>query len=196
MFEIVQPIVHEIWCPTEKGGVRGQKIAIVGYSHYHDEKDVDRPSATHDVVEAVIDGQQKHTFFTRIREAFGFSDHKEFWSRVYFFNYLPRSVGTKDKMYATGTEAEVKEAQDRFLGFLDREQPDKVFVFTRKGWKRFPESLEERGKDVCSVLLEGSQTNWGTYEVGSKVIRVCGFQHPQYANGEQLKTEVETFMAM
>ena len=162
MSETQQAIVHEVWSPVLQTGFDGQRIAIVGYSHY--------------------------------LHAFEGGTHKDFWSRVYFFNFLPRSVGTKEKMYATGTKTELEEAQARFLQFLEKEQPDKVFVFTRKGWKHFPESVEERGNNLCNVLLEGSKTNWGTYEVGPKVVSVCGFQHPQYAGGEQLKREVQAFL--
>ena len=196
MSEIVQRIVYEIWSPILGDGVDGQKIAIVGYSHYLHEHDSDRPSVTRDIVQAVMDGRQKHTFFTKIKAAFEGGTHKDFWSRVYFFNFLPRSVGTKEKMYATGTEVELQEAQARFLRFIEKEQPDKVFVFTRKGWKHFPASVEESGNNVCTVLLEGSKTNWGTYEVGSKMVKVCGFQHPQYADREQLGREVQFFLNM
>lgn len=100
-------------------------------------------------------------------------------------------------MYATGTEAEIEEAQKRFLDFLETERPEKVFVFTRKGWKSFPEcTTEELGGGFCNVLLDGSRTNGGRYQVGSDEIDVCGLQHPQYANAEQLRAEVQAFLAL
>ena len=197
MSEMNRLVVHEIWCPLEGKSLDGKKIAIVGYSHYHGEGEVDRPSLTREVVESVIDGSQKHRFFTKIRDAFGFGEHKDFWERVYFFNYLPGSVGTPDKKYATGDEAQIGEAQARFLQFLEKEQPDKVFVFTRKGWTAFPESTnEELSGSVCNVLLEGSRSTWGTYAVGEKQVLVCGFPHPQYVEAARLKEEVQAFLRL
>lgn len=195
MDETNQQIVHEIWRPTNNEGVDGKKIAVVGYSHYHDEHQGDRPSLTRDIVQNVIDGAEKHPFFTEIRNAFGYESHKDFWSRVYFFNFLPRSVGTPDKKYLSGSETEIREAKTRFLNFLEEEQPDQVFVFTRKGWAQFPEETEqEKSGGVCTPLMEGSKSNWGTYVSNGKAIRVCGLTHPQYADAKQLRHEVRLFL--
>jgi hypothetical protein len=63
-------------------GIEGQRLAIVGHSHWGDD---DSDGATEEVVSRVISGEWSISFFTSIRNYFGYDDHDEFWHRVLFF---------------------------------------------------------------------------------------------------------------
>ncbi len=80
-------IEHLPWLPNTTDGFDGQKIAIVGYSHYSDEPD--HASLTEDVVRAVISGEQKHQFFRAVQGYFGFPDDASFWNRVILSTSCP-----------------------------------------------------------------------------------------------------------
>jgi hypothetical protein len=193
----VPRIVHDPWRPTSKDGIGGQHIAIVGYSHHLKGGDVDCKSLTRDVVRDVIKGKKKLSFFTSIQNYFGYNNPKDFWTRVLFFNFLPDCIGDSDNKYGKGSDEQHRLAQDRVRRILSKERPDKVFVFTTKAWQKFPNTIENVGDQPCTPLFPGSpEPSWGIYEMGSHRVLVCGFRHPQYAKGQNIKRQVEAFLAM
>jgi hypothetical protein len=193
----VPRIVHDPWRPTSKDGIDGQHIAIVGYSHHLKGGDVDCKSLTRDVVRDVIKGKKKLSFFTSIQNYFGYNNPKDFWTRVLFFNFLPDCIGDSDNKYGKGSDEQHRLAQDRVRRILSKERPNKVFVFTTKGWQKFPNTIENVGDQPCTPLFPGSpEPSWGIYEMGSHRVLVCGFRHPQYAKGQNIKRQVEAFLAM
>jgi hypothetical protein len=194
----VLKIVHDPWLPTNTGGIgrRQQYIAIVGYSHYVKSRDVDCKSLTNDLVRDVISGKRRLAFFTKVQSYFGFDNPKDFWPRVLFFNFLPGCIGKSKDKYGNGSDNQHSLAKDRVLRILAREKPDKVFVFTTKGWQNFPKTTENVGEQPCYPLFPDSpEPSWGTYEVGSHRVLVCGFRHPQYANGPEMARQVQAFLA-
>jgi hypothetical protein len=83
-------IEHRPWLRQEKYslGIEGQRIAIVGHSHWQDPdnpKDVDSDDYTVDVLHQVIDGTCRPPFFPHIRGYFGWPTN-DFWNHVMFFN--------------------------------------------------------------------------------------------------------------
>jgi hypothetical protein len=194
----VAEFTHKIWHPQDGKNIEGQKIAIVGYSHYLRGNNIDNENVTISVLESVISGNQRHDFFTKIRNYFCYDSHEEFWTRVYFFNFIPRAIGNESAKYDTATQAMVAMGRARFLRFLEEEQPDKVFIFSSKGWKGFPETtLEEQAGGVCTPLIMGSpEPNWGTYTTKGKHVLVCGFKHPERANSAELSMQVRKFLAL
>ena len=83
-------------------GLNGQRIAIVGYSHWYEEGGKDDADVTTDVVAKVVRGEdsyEKIRFFVEIRDYFGYGCHQDFWPRVLFFNYLSECIGTGPDRY-------------------------------------------------------------------------------------------------
>lgn len=186
-------IEHDPWAPTVGGGIEQQPIAIMGYSHYYRSGTSDSELLTRDVVNLVLKGKlDRNPFFSRIPGYFGLFDPKDFWPRVFFFNFLPSSVGGPNKKYATGTHEQVELARRRFNRILSENVIDKVFVFTTKGWNECP--CTDGG---CLPLYPPKQLlAWGTYTFGRRKILACGFPHPQYANVTNTRTAVRRFMRM
>lgn len=189
-------IEHQPWLPTNDEGIEGQKIAVIGYSHYVDGPD--RTSTTTDVLKAVVQGSYRSQFFENIQDYFGFGSDASFWNKVIFFNFLPDAIGPKSEKYAIGTPLQLKRGRDRFIRIMDAERPEKVFVFTSKGWNEFPETtLEEISGGRCNPLIQGSEKpNWGTYLAGEHHVLVCGFRHPLFARREDMREQVQAFLKL
>src|SRR4051812_18853661 len=122
MLTSAPPLVqHAPWEGSEflRSGLNGQKIAIVGYSHWGAECDEDDyPEYTNEVDTGVVSGAIRSNFFTCIRNYFGYESHAEFWSKVVFFNYLPRCIGGPDARFAEGTPEEHEEGGRRFFSIV------------------------------------------------------------------------------
>ena len=119
MVTLAKPLIqHAPWKGSEYAlsGLNGEKIAIIGYSHWGAEShEEDYPEYTNEVVKGIVTGSIRANFFTCIRNYFGFASHSEFWPKVSFFNYLPRCIGGPDNRFAEGTPQEHEEAKHRFL---------------------------------------------------------------------------------
>ena len=182
---------HKVW--RGKGydgeGIRGSRVCIVGYSHWLGAgKEADDADTTTDVVAKVVSGEYRIAFFTQIRNYFGFKEHADFWRRVVFFNYLPNAVGGADARYHSATD--VEPANKRFEKVLAKEQPDKVAVFTMKGWRGLAPvlALSPCGR-VLSLGLKLCELR--RYDVGKKCVPVLGLRHPQGAPGELMRQAVQ-----
>lgn len=128
-------IEHRPWVPEnfQQGLFEGKKILIVGHSHHGDGPD------DNDTTEGVLlhvmhlmEPRWNIAFFNQIRDYFGHSDHREFWPKVAFFNYVPALIGTSDQRYARMSDPEViQQASDRFERILTQLRPDMTFVFSK-----------------------------------------------------------------
>lgn len=169
-------------------GINGKKVAIVGYSHWHDGEYSDHNDFSTFTVENVVKGEWKPRFFSTIRNSFGFSNHKEFWSRVVFFNYVPTMIGTGAERFGTATDEEAISANARFVRIIDEYRPDLAFVFTKKtqlgalqwGFKPLPEPFQG--------FVQATRTSEGHT---SQIVRL---RHPQGATGIALKGAIEHFL--
>lgn len=185
-------IEHLHWRGCDyKAGIEGQRLALIGYSHWGEEDDTPA-EGTRTCIRRVIAGEYRLRFFTSIRNYFGFYSHSEFWRRVIFFNYLPESIGDGDERFNWGTEEQIHRAQKRFLSILENEQPHKVLVLTKKGWLSCPPTHEQNSPSEGPPLpLTGFPGfSWRTYELGGTVVRAFGLRHPQGANGELMRRAV------
>jgi hypothetical protein len=89
----MRDIQHIPWCGSHYDkGIDGQRICIVGYSHYKEDSEQDTDNFTRVAIQGVIKGTMSIAFFTQIRNYFDFKEHGEFWNRVAFFNYVPDCV--------------------------------------------------------------------------------------------------------
>jgi hypothetical protein len=185
---------HEPWRgPYCESGIEGQRIAIVGYSHHRNANDVDNNQFTINVVRNVLIGKQKgDSLFATVPGYFGYANRVEFWNRVWFFNFIPECIGTSDEKYAVGTDGQIQRARARFMRILRVERPNKVFVFTKKGWPKCPfTAQEERGED-CTPLGDGfDDFSWGRYVFSDHTVAAFGLRHPQCACKAQMMAAVK-----
>lgn len=196
-------VTHKPWVGDDyyTPGLKGQKIAIVGHSHWYDEYG-DCDEKTCKVVSKVISGAYRIRFFTSIKNYFGYEEHADFWPRVLFFNYLPECIGSGEARYSSGLPKLITRAQDRFLGLMRKHKPQKVIVFSnaaKKGWQTFPPTSEESASPGGECARLGEQYpwefTWGTYEVEGHTIRAFGLRHPQGANAKMMRDAVQEILA-
>jgi hypothetical protein len=191
-------IEHTHWRgPTYCMGVGGQKLAIVGYSHYLQRGATDDNNCTTQTVKDVLDGGYSLAFFNLIAGYFGMD--LEFWNHVVFFNFLPTCIGFEDDKFREGTAEQTELGKVRALKVMNAEKPDKVLVFTQKGWHAFPKTDEETAKLGGTTPLGDSfppEFRWGTYRLSGYSVTACGLRHPQGADGQTMRQAVRTIMAM
>jgi hypothetical protein len=179
-------IEHSPWIGCHyKDGINGQRIAIIGYSHWLGDGDEDSTEATIVCIRSVMSGEWKIRFFTQVRNYFGFDGHRVFWPHVMFFNYLPCCVGNADGRYDHGTNEQRAVAATRLLTLLREHLPDKVFIFSGRYWA-FPLTT-----GLCQKLGACySNFCFGTYGAGTRHIPVFFLRHPQGANGDLMRRAV------
>lgn len=187
-------IEHTPWTRELMDGTIPSEIAVVGYSHYRKESDIDHDRFTLTVMENVLSGEQSgDAFFSAVPNYFGHADRTAFWRSVHFFNFVPEAFLDTQK-FATATSKQNEFARSRFLRLLENLMPDKVFIFSRKAWRECPITVEEETGGACTSLICNPRDNWGTYTIKGKSIRVCGFRHPLFARTEQMRAAVHEFL--
>ena len=187
-------IEHLHWQRTDKSGIAGQHIMIVGYSHYRKKEDPDHAGFTRGAVRKVISGKEKKyggAMFSAVPSYFGDFAREDFWKKVLFFNFVPDSFLDTEK-FATARGNQLEVAKKRFNKILGKEMPDKVFVFSRKAWRDCPLTEEEQ-TGLCTPLSNGLD-NWGTYAINGKKIRACGFRHPMRTDTKKMRSAVQEFL--
>lgn len=171
-------------------GINGKRIAVVGYSFWHDGEYPDSEDWGAFTLSKVLSGAWKPRFYSTIRNSFGFNNHTEFWNRVLFFNYVPTMIGTGAERFATATDEEATVANARFSRIIDEHRPDLVFVFTKKTQLG---GLGLAFKPLAAPLQMFVQAERQANDHTSKIIRL---RHPQGANGRALKQAIaQTFAA-
>jgi len=192
---------HEPWIGAEYengGGLGGQKIAVVGHSHYSD--NLDFPSFTKDLIESCISGPSEDfdgdmASFNVVPNYFGFQDRRLFWSKVIFFNFLPTIVGRASQKFEAGTPGQIQAGTARLLRILNQERPSKVFVFSKEAWDYCPKILEAEEQDLSRRLgsdFEGyTMGHYGSIE---HPIATFGLRHPLGAKKERMQRVVKTLM--
>lgn len=171
-----------------ENGISGKKIAIVGYSHWSDGEFPDTEYWSDFTIKQVFSGKWSPNFFSSIRNNFGYSDHRSFWTRVLFFNYVPWMIGTGNERFASINEAEAVAAKARFLNVIDDYKPDIVFVFSLKthigelglGFKPMPAPL---------AMFSDAKRNANGHE--TTIVRL---RHPQGASAKELRAAIAFHM--
>ena len=179
---------HKPWVGRNyQVGISDARIAIVGNSHW---SEGDSEDSTMFVMSKIMDGTwQKIAFFRQIRDYFSFADTREFWNRVVFFNYAPRSIGGADDRYNQIPGSMVEEAKARFGSILAEHRPDKVFVFTSKvRW-----ALPEMHLSVPDVPLQGARI--GTLTSGESPAKIFLLRHTQGAKKSEMIETVTKLLA-
>lgn len=186
---------HSPW--VGKDYKSGKRVCIVGYSHYTDQRESDRPSLTNDVMKKVLAGNFGDTsFWSSIPSYFdqgGSSKHvRVFWNSVLFFNFLPQAVGTE--MFATGSKEQHEAARKRFNRVMEQYKPVRVFVFSKKAWEALPPMEEESHGGILPRTGRGDQ--WGTYSFNGSPVIAVGLRHPLFASAEEMKGRVAAALAV
>lgn len=196
-------VEHKPWLGDHYScGIEGQRIGVILYSHYwnpeHDHEDVTCCSIL-SLMRADPDEHGSRRWmapFTRIRNYFGFEEHAKFWPRILFFNYLPDSIGAAESRYGNGSSEQINRARCRFLSILKDHEPDKVLVFTTKGWRDRPCKGEDLGRNGRSQQLGPRSFQRTTYEIPGKIVHAFGLRHPQGANGELMREAVKCILGL
>lgn len=187
-------VIHLPWIGERYAeGLNGRRTALIGYSHWLGEDWVDTPSLTRDVVAKFVEGE-RISFFSRITSTFEdaslSSSRDDLWQRVAFFNFIPSIVGGPELRYAVGTKQQAAAGRQRFLAFLDKHAPDTVIVFTTKGWRAFPDTIESaKGEPLpwLDPVRWPDRYDWGTYENASgHQTKTFALVHPERANRKEL----------
>lgn len=190
-------IEHTPWVGSRyEQGIGGKTVAISGYSHWGDEPDTS--DATVKCVEHVIDGTWSISFFDKIMSYFGFSDRSLFWNSVIFFNFVPSLIGSGGNRYAWATEEQKAIGQRRVLRIVEQYKPERLLVFTRKGWCSYPLTIEDK-RDGGSIHLAEDQPHAFTYGhyphlEGATTTIAYGLRHPQYARNDLMRSAVQLAM--
>lgn len=179
---------HAPWIGShyDKSGMREQRVAIVGYSHWLEQVWQDTDRATIDCISKVVSGrlETKTTFFDRVRNCFGYDNHNDFWPKVMFFEFLPDCVGGGNDRYKHGTPAQRERAVPRFLRLITNHQPNKVLIFTGFNTRsRYFPPMDSKPESIQQFPM----FKWGTYTVGDHKASAFFLRHPERASKENLE---------
>lgn len=171
-------IEHAPWVGSRywSDGIQGQRLGIVGYSHWTDD---DHPSFTIDCMRNVISGEWNISFFNSIAGYFGRTP-ADFYERVVMFEFVPCAIGGGDERYANATVEQAERGRSRMLEIAETNQIEKLLVFSAKGWRASPPTIEERASEE-NRQLGSTGFRYGHYDVGGRRFPAVGLRHPQYA---------------
>jgi hypothetical protein len=185
--EAMADIVHLPFIGTAyKTGIRGRKIAIVGYSHYYDDLKQDSENFTRECIQKTVDKVWKPRFFSSIRNAFSHTDDGLFWNSVIFFNYVPTMIGTGADKFGRIADTSVMAANARFFQILDQFHPDLIFIFTKKV------ALASLGLEFVPMHAPMSNFLFARRQSENGEQRIYRLRHTQGAKKADLRAAIET----
>jgi hypothetical protein len=192
-------VEHEPWVGKEySAGINGQHIAVMLHLHYFGTPEEECVNFTTSVIEDLSAGKRDDRNLVKIQNYFGACCDVNFWSKVIFFNFLPNCIGTRENMRGHGTRAQKKRAEERFLEILFRHKVEKVFVFTRKGWKYCPRTRHEESTNDRPLSLGNDFPKYdrGTYSQNGHTVEAFGLEHPERARADRLMSAVQFAMTL
>lgn len=185
-------VEHRPWIGERYGEQpKGARLLIAGFSHNgHNEGGTDDDGFTERVVADLgVGGGQ--AFFNSIAGYFG-EEPAIFWQRVAFFNTLPSTVG--DHRYAAGTQAQRDAVEPRVKRIIGEVRPDRIFVFTRKGWRMWP-GYTGQLTDGTLRVPGVDEIDCGTYAHADGEAVAFGLRHPQFARAADMTAIVSAALA-
>ncbi len=190
-------IEHLPWIGADyESGINHQKIAIMGFSHHSNEPD--RESLTIDKVGQITSGQADHPYFHEIRNCLGYSSHAELWPKVMFFNFLPSCISSNDELrYGSGSPEQRELGKKRMLRLLATYKPNKLLIFTSKGWNLSPPTQEQQmGRDCIPLGPDFPNITYGTYDVGTHSVKAYGLLDLLIGNEAMIHKAVQHILAL
>lgn len=193
-------IIHNPWVGNKyKYGIDGNKIAIVGYSHWkgNEDPEVDNVDATIKDMEIISNGGRSNIqFFFKIRRYFNHQS-SDFWNSVLFFNFIPNYIGAAEDRHAQGTAAQIDSGKQRFYDILHEHLPHKIFVFSRKAWDDMPPTLENSAGKTGDLILAGQPSfKREHYFVNGQFVQAFALRHTQGALDAVMYPVVSAAMAL
>jgi len=181
------------------------RLLIVGMSHYGG-KYVTSPDFTYHIVEAVIKGERRIPYFTKIARLFRDSDERpyspqSFYPCVAFYNFLPDEF--RIRQHVQEDQWLNPDAQKFFFRVLDYVQPKRVLITGEKLWRALPSCLpgRNRGRRVREdgtglfVPFGGDDRECCWYAVkGSADCLVGAITHPSTRKFNQHRDEIRRWI--
>lgn len=158
------------------GSFFGQKILLIGESHYDPEMR-DHAEFTKKTVREVCNGNPIG-FFTAVGHAcVGPTAYEpaRFWHSVAFFNFVETHVGPTSK--ARPTPAMWKEAKETFLFRAEALKPDRIIVFSDGAWNHLP-PFADQTDGANFYAAEPSKAWMGYYRFASSLVPAMYAHHP------------------
>ena len=176
-------IEHAPWIGEQYAtdGFDRQRLAIAGYSAWTAD---DHEGYTIESMHHVVAGRwPRARFYHDIAEAFG-SRSADFYPRVMLFEFVPGSVGGADQKYAVATEAQNEHGRERLLRLTREFAPDKLVVFSSKGWRALQPLIAAEGAPILPL----GDTGFSYAELRSSApgVKLIGLRHPQYASKQSM----------
>lgn len=129
---------------------QSKRILILGESHY--DKDGYNDFTTDSVVQDFYSNpsEKKYQFFHKIAQCFSINstdinkEFKCFWSNVYFANYVDELCGIGNSKAKSLIESNKKEYNNELFKFINKNEIDIVFIFSRIVYNNLPSYSENQ----------------------------------------------------
>jgi hypothetical protein len=186
-------IEHHPWVGSlyETEGFAGQRLGIVGYSHWTND---DHAGFTVECMRNVVSGAWNISFFNSIARYFGMTT-TDFYERVMMFEFVPCAIGGGDERYAVATREQAERGRSRMLEIAAAHRIDKLVIFTAKGWRASPKTVQEQGGRP-NLPLGATGFSYGHYEIAGRTVPAIGLRHPQYASAKRMELAVQAALAL
>lgn len=174
-----------------RDGIKGWRVAIIGYSHHGDYGD----AGSNVTIKTVQDWRRGRNFRNSLFpyiEGY-FDEARDIWNHVMFLNYLSAPFPSHKK-YDSGCDNQIKDAKARFLRIIQEYRPCKALVFTRKGWAAFPPEVLE--KQVPLDPENFPMFSQSDYDANGHVVMAFGLRHPQGARRELMRSAVQHILGL
>lgn len=175
-------------------GIEGQKFLLFGFSHYgaYDDGHDDSDFTNYVIKRWALTGEIP--FFNTLAGYFGFTDAAAFYPLVAFANTLPYSVGDEDNMFTDGDAASLRLVEARVKRLVLEVDPDKVIVFSAKGWRLFP-AYDDRSEDGILEVGGRKPINFGGYSRKAGGYSLAyGLRHPMMAPWQMMHDSVRAIL--
>lgn len=180
-------VSHHHWVGSAFDHRSGEKIAVLGYSHYLG-GGRDHDAMTTDLLKSIVNNdhanhsENRNTpFFKKIATVFG-KDNGTFWNDVVFLNLIPNAIGGREEMYDWADHDSAVAGSTRLFEVLAKHNISKLFVFSAKAWESLPAPVLLR--DV--PLGSGSRYGFNAF-VQAPTTVAFHLRHPQFAPPVELE---------
>lgn len=202
---------------NDKVKLLNKKILILGESHYSKDENCD--FTTDSVIKNYHDNpkESKYHFFHKIAQSFNIdtndidTEFSEFWDYIYFGNYIHDLCGINDKRAKNflGKKAYRKECNNKLFDFINNNNIEIVFVFSRLTYNNLPgfskkhkkdENLENADNGNLTVGKSKEYRDWISHckylaniehpnvdVILNKDIEVYGMRHPSARGGYRIE---------
>jgi len=192
----------------ESKGLNGQKLLVLGESHYCKKGCTDCGNSTHtecrnftkDVFAEYLDYKngngefdywmKTYTKFSNIlfEKKLDIDELEEFWDSVIFYNYVQSAT---EEMRVSPSEEQFERSLDAFIEVLEEYKPDLIIVWGARLWEMLPD-IGRKGEEN---VLDNGNGQFYYFKVGDKEIPAYSIYHPSsssfsYEHSKYLKEAI------